>query len=1045
MRAAAAAVRRVHSLGLEIRAGIHTGEVEIDGAQLAGVGVHLAARVMAQSGPGQVLVSATVRELMAGSGIDFVDFGVHELKGFAEGWRLFLLDTSTLPVPKEQAPDTGGVGRVPSTGAEESPALPFPGLLGAGSRTSYVGREELLGELAVARSEAMSGGCRAVFLSGEPGVGKTRTAAEVAKAAFDEGALVLFGRCDEGIGVPYQPFAEALEWYVSHGHHPVLGRHPGELIRLQPLLTAPLDGLADPVRSDPRSEEYLLFEATRSWLVELCIGQPLVIVLDDLHWASKPVLLLLAHVLRGAVAEGDRVRMLVIATYRNTELGAGGGPLAEVTADMRRLPGVVHIALDGLTADEVAEFVAQAAERDLDDEVRRFARTIHAETEGNPFFVREVLRHLVETGAVQSKRGRWEISGGAPITVPDGVRDVIGRRLGRLSSKAHDVLTFATVIGRDFDVRLLSRVSGLGEDEVLDVLDEALSARLVDETGPDHYRFAHALVQATLAEAMSASRRVRVHLRAGEAIEQLRPADVVALARHFREARSQPDARSRAVRYGLAAAQLALEARAPGDAEIGFVGVLDVLDGADSVSSLQRCEALCGLGEAQRDQGDHAFRETLLEAASLARAAGSVPLLVRAALANSRGLPSVLGGIDSERVTITEAALDAVGPEPSAERARLLAHLAAEIAFSNDNERRLALSDEAEIIARDLKDPALLAWVLNRTGYVAFAPDRIERLLSRGEEATVLSDAEGDPTQRVLARFYWSGALLIAGQVDRFREVTAEMLTVSADAAPTFQWFALIAQARLGLIDGRFADVEAINNEALELAQRLGEPDGISWWGAVALARETLRGNGGSLADTVGAFAQQHPDSPAWTVSHAVLLAYGGSLDETAEVLERTVPDPDALVHDVIPFMATAWLAVAPFYVENAPLATRVAKALSPYRGYWAHTHTTVVGPITLYLAMCAATTHDFDTSSDLYDEALRTLEETRCYGVLPWAKLTYAEMLRRRGSVDDHAKALDVLASVQQSAIDLDAPALGDEATELSARIIHSNRNDNN
>ncbi|HET9006330.1 MAG TPA: adenylate/guanylate cyclase domain-containing protein, partial [Actinomycetes bacterium] len=418
LRAAVAALAAAEGLPIEIRAGLHTGEVELDGDAMTGVGVHLAARVMGQADPGQVLVSATVRELMAGSGLGFVDLGARELKGFPERWRLFALDPATVPG------DDGASGSwwKPTADVEGrgEPGVPFPGLLSVGRSAGYVGREELLGRLGQARRQAAAGRCQAVVLCGEPGIGKTRTAAEVAQAAFDEGAIALYGRCDEEIGVPYQPFAEALDWYTGHVDQPVLGRHPGELVRLQPLLGSRLAGLAAPVSSDPRSEEFLLFEATRAWLVELSRQQPVVLVLDDLHWASKPVLLLLRHVLRAAVAEGEGVRLLVLGTYRDTELGRNHA-LAGVMADVRRLPGVEQLAMAGLSAVEVAELLSQAAGHELDDDGRRLAESLHAETEGNPFFVGEVLRHLAETGMVRRQDDRWVVARGGSVAVPEGV------------------------------------------------------------------------------------------------------------------------------------------------------------------------------------------------------------------------------------------------------------------------------------------------------------------------------------------------------------------------------------------------------------------------------------------------------------------------------------------------------------------------------------------------------------------------------------------------------------------------------------------------
>jgi class 3 adenylate cyclase len=1016
LRAAVAVLAAVAPLPIEIRSGLHTGEVELDGDEMTGVGVHLAARVMGEAGPGQVLVSATVRELMAGSGLGFADLGARELKGFAEPRRLFALDPATVRTD-------GGTGQAPWPPAAEvegggRTAVPFPGLLAVGRSAGFVGRAALLERLDQARRQTAAGRCRAVLLCGEPGIGKTRTAAEVTQAAYDEGAITLYGRCDEEIGVPYQPFAEALDWYTSHAAAPVLGRHPGELVRLQPLLGSRLAGLPAPVSSDPRSEEYLLFEATRSWLVELSRRQPVVLVLDDLHWAPRPVLLLLRHVLRAAVAEGDGVCLLVLATYRDTELGRDHA-LAGVMADVRRLPGVEQLPMAGLSAAEVAELLSQSAGQELDSDGRRLAARLHAETEGNPFFVGEVLRSLRETGTT---------------AVPEGVRDVVGRRLGRLSAQTGQMLSVAAVLGRDFDVELLATLRDVPEDSLLDALDEAVGAGLVQETGADSYRFAHMLVRASLFEELSATRRRRLHRRAGEAVEKLRPDDVVALAHHFGQAGPEGDELSRAVGYGLAAAEQALQARALGDAETRFHQVLGLLDPADRQAPA-RVAALCGLGEAQRDQGNAEYRTTLLEAGWLAHAAHDVPMLVRAALANSRGLPSMIGAVDSDRVALTEAALASAGPRPTADRARLLAQLAAEVSFAGDDRRRVALSDEAEDIARGLGDGDLLAWVLNRTGYAAFAPDRVERLVARGEEATRLSDATGDPAQQVLSRYHWSGALLTAGDLPGFRAVTAQMRAVSTDAAPTIQRFALFVQARVAVMDGRFEDARRTNDEVLRLAQDLGEPDGPSWWGSIAMALEMLRGGIAGVVDAIGGISSQYPDFPAWWITHAVVLSMAGRAQEAREVLARHAPDPDELIDDVLPFMAVAWLAWVPLHLGDAPLAARIAAALRPYRDYWAHPYSTVLGPVTMYLAMCAATVGDLDESVALFEESDRVMAELGCHGLLPFLRLTYAEVLLRQPSGTRRSRAMQLLDQVRQGAAAIQAPDLVAQADALAVR----------
>ena len=1033
LRAAVAAVAAAAPLPIAIRAGLHTGEVELDGDQVTGVGVHLAARVMGQAGPGQVLVSATVRELMAGSGLGFVDLGVRQLKGFTERWRLFALDPATVRGDE-------GAGQLPPTPTAQlqghrRTGVPFPRLLSVGRSAGYVGREKLVGHLEQARRQTAAGRCRAVLLCGEPGIGKTRTAAEVAQAAFDEGAIALYGRCDEEMGVPYQPFAEALDWYTTHATAPILGQYPGELTRLHPLLSSRLAGLAAPLSSDPRSEEYLLLEATRSWLVELSRQQPVVLVVDDLHWAPKPVLLLLRHVLRAAVAEGDGAGLLVLGTYRDTELGRRH-PLAGVMADVRRLPGVEQLAMAGLSVAEVAELMSQAAGQELDDDARRLAEGVHAETQGNPFFVGELLRHLVETGMLSRQDDHWVVARDATMAVPQGVRDVVGRRLGRLSAQTNQMLSVAAVLGRDFDLELLAALRDAPEDSLLDALDEAVGAGLVQETGADRYRFAHVLVRATLFEELSATRRRRLHRQAGEATEKLRPDDVVALAYHFSQAGPDGEGTSRAVHYGLAAAEQALQARALGDAEARFHQVLGLLEDPATGQAPARIAALCGLGETQRDQGNAEFRTTLLEAGWLAHASAEVALLVRAALANSRGLPSMIGAVDTDRVAITQAALESVGPHPTAQRAQLLAHLAAELSFAGDNRWRVVLSDQAEAIARDLADNELLAWVLNRTGYAAFAPDRVERLVARGEEATRLSDAAGDPAQRVLSRYYWSGALLTAGDISGFREVTAEMLVVSSDAAPTIQRFAQFLQARLDLMDGRFEDAQRINDDVLRQAQELGEPDGPSWWGSIAMAVEMLRGGIAAVVDTIGDISSQYPDFPAWWITHAVVLAMAGRAPEARDVLTRHSPNPEELLNDVLPFMAVSWLAWVPLYLDDAPLAARIAATLRPYRDYWAHPYSTVLGPITMYLAMCAATTGDLDESVALFEDSDQVLAELGCHGLLPFLRLVYAEVLLRRPSGNRRTRAMQLLDQVRQGATAIQAPSLAAQADELAARF---------
>ncbi|MGH9005409.1 MAG: AAA family ATPase, partial [Acidimicrobiia bacterium] len=251
-----------------------------------------------------------------------------------------------------------------------------------------------------------------VLLGGEPGIGKTRLAAELAAAVHAEGAVVLAGRCDEDLAVPYQPFVEALRHYAVHAAEPRrLGRHAGELVRLVPELADLVPGLPEPLRSDPETERYRLFEALAAWLADLSTETPVLLVLDDLHWAAKPTILLLRHLLRSEEA----MRLLLVATYRDTET-APDDPFGDFLGDVPRFDGAECLAVTGLDAAGVADYLVALAGHDLDANSAALAETVWRETDGNCFFVAEVLRHLAETGALEKRDGRWSTTAAAATT-----------------------------------------------------------------------------------------------------------------------------------------------------------------------------------------------------------------------------------------------------------------------------------------------------------------------------------------------------------------------------------------------------------------------------------------------------------------------------------------------------------------------------------------------------------------------------------------------------------------------------------------------------
>ncbi|MDQ3895761.1 MAG: hypothetical protein M3326_00690, partial [Actinomycetota bacterium] len=733
--------------------------------------------------------------------------------------------------------------------------------------------------------------------------------------------------------------------------------------------------------------------------------------------------------------DAEPVPMLVLGTYRDTEVGTDH-PLGDLVADLRRLATVDVMGVVGLSPTEVEEFVDRAVGQRRAGGSRRLAESLYANTEGNPFFLHEVLRDLTETTTIGTVGDPLAVEP-ARLKVPEGVSDVVGGRIRRLSDPAKSLLAVAAVLGADFDVELLVALSDLPEGDLLDGLDQSRRARVIEETGPDRYRFAHALVRATLVEALSATRRRRLHRRIAEAMEKLRPDDVGALAHHFAEAGPDSAVRSRAVRFGLAAAERALAARALADAETRFRSVLMLLDESGDIETVNRARATCGLGEAQRDQGEADYRTTLLEAAGLARECGDVSLLVRAALSNSRELPSVIGGLDAERLAVTEAALAALGPSPSAARALLLAQLAAEISFTRDDRRRLALADEAEAMARLVGDEALLARVLNRTGYAAFSAARVDRLVTRGEEATRLSDASGDPAQRVLARYFWSGALLTAGQLPAFRTVTRSMLAVADQAAPTFQWVALASQVRLHQIDGDVAAAQRTNQEAFTKAMEIGEPDGVAWWTATDTMLAWCQGRfGDPVAAALRVGMDVYPAEPAWAIGYAMALAMEGRLDEAREVLYADPPDVENLVNHVFPFLNASMCGVIAFHVHDPTLAARTATALRGHRHSWVHHYVGSMGPVALPLALSEAAVGHIDDAAALCEEAERVVAALGCDGVLPQLRTYHADILLRRGSPEDRLRAGGLLQDARRGAEAIDAHQLVARINDLTSRL---------
>ncbi len=485
----------------------------------------------------------------------------------------------------------------------------------------FVGREGELARLRGILDLAVKGRRRIVLVEGDAGIGKTRLALELCRAGDANGYTVLFGRCTEETLVPYQPFVEALRRHVlSTPVEALRTALPHDAVELTALLPEIEEHIAVPATRaaapDPATDRFRLFEAAVGLLHGLARATPVVLVLDDLHWADRPSLLLLRHLGRSPV-EGP---LLVIGTYRSGELD-GNTALQDALADLRHQP-VERLHLEGLSTSDVATLVSWRTGHAASDEL---VQMIERHTRGNPFFITEVLRNLTESGAlsVRDARAVWDLAS-PDVIIPEGISSVISRRISRLGDLGRRVLEAASVAGTVFQSHVVADVVSVDAESLLDVLDAAVRAQLVSEVpgAAATYSFAHPMVREVLYHELTVNRCARLHQRVGEALERIDHAGASSaeLARHFLSAQSGATA-DKATAYALDAAEQAMRQRAYEDAVALFDAALDRLPTGDAA---QRRRVLSRRAVAHI-AGIHAIIEPLRLPTATATAAGSRP------------------------------------------------------------------------------------------------------------------------------------------------------------------------------------------------------------------------------------------------------------------------------------------------------------------------------------------------------------------------------------------------------------------------------------
>jgi tetratricopeptide (TPR) repeat protein len=758
------------------------------------------------------------------------------------------------------------------------------------------------------------------------------------------------------------------------------------------------------------------------------------LVLDDLHAADAPSVLLLRFVAREL---GD-ARVLVLGAYRPIELDRGH-PLAVALAELSREPAARHLRLPGLTEADVGRLIQQTAGVMPGEGV---VAAVHRYTEGNPLFVGEVVRLLAAEGRLERTRD----PAGLRLVIPEGIREVIGRRVARLPEECARMLGLASVFGRDFSLRPLEGLSGVPAGELLDILDDGIATGMVAAVpgAPGRLRFTHALIRDTLYEGIPAGRRVRLHRQAGEALETLYMQDLgphlAELAHHFFEAAAGGDA-GKAVSYADQAGQRAIGLLAYEEAARLFRMALAALGPGQSPEEDQaRCRLLLGLGDALTRMGERqAARGELRLAASLARQYGMAQELGQAALGYA-GFTFERGASDRHMIPLLQEARAMLAEKEDAGpvRARVLAHLAVALRDQPDRGPRDALSREAVALARTLGDPATLAYALSCRLNALMGPGDPQERLAIAQELRAVARSTHDKARENVGEHHRAMVFLETGRIGEHREALDAAERLAAELRwPAARFMATVVQASLALLEGRFADAETL----VESALRFGASSVP--WDAVIFTRMqlfALRSEDGQLAEmepAIRSSVAEFPTRPLFRCLLAKLHTELGDEDQARSVFEELAADRFAVIpvnNDLL--LSLAHLAEVARFLRDAGRAAVLHGLLLPYRGLIVDTLETSTGAVDRYLGLTAMTAGDLLAAERYLDDALQLNARI---GARPWTARTQADLARllvARDRPGDRERALELLTAALGTARRLGMTVFAERAGDDFARV---------
>ena len=898
-----------------------------------------------------------------------------------------------------------------------------------------MGRERELTDLQGGLRDALGGRGRLFLIAGEPGIGKTRLADEFTADARERGCRILWGRCWEAGGAPvYWPWVQSIRGYVREAEPETLRSQLGsgapQVAQMLPELRDVLPDIGPPSPLDPETARFQLFDATMGFLRSAAADRPLVFVLDDLHAADTPSILLLQFIAR----ELPGTRLVIVGTYRDTELGRDR-VLASALAELTREPATRSMFLTGLNQAEVGEFIEQSTGMSPGPNA---AAAVHGESEGNPLFVAEVVRLLEAEGRLTgADASAWSAN------IPRGLGEIIGRRLGHLSEDCVRVLTLGSVFGREFRMAALQRISGMRPGSLLDALEEAATARVIAEMpgGPDAFRFSHQIIRDTLYEELPATRRVRLHQHAGETLENLYEQNpephLAELAHHFLKAAAVGGG-EKSIDYANRAGDRAIKLLAYEEATRLFEAALGVAELGGGSDLETRCELLLSLGDALTRSGDTPrAKEAFMDAAAIAKREGMPEQLARTALGYGGRFVWEASREDPNLAVLLRDALDALPKDDSELRVRVMARLAGgPLRDEVDRGPRDVLSRDAVEMARRLGDSATLAYGLDGRYAAVWWPDNIDHRLEVATELIEASQRANDRERTLQGYHYRCFAYLELGDTAAaLTDVDAQASLAEELKQPTWLTYVTTVRAAVATLLGDFREAERLIPEAHLLGVR-AEASMADIYRAIGLFN--LRREQGRLPEVEDLLTQTIRRFPTYFVLRCALAATyceSARWEEAQELFKSlaadrfvSLPLNDEWLYGV------GVLADVAASLEDVPRAEVLYELLLPYANRAAVSPPDgCTGSISRNLGVLASLLQRWEDAERHFQVGV---DVNKRMGARPWIARTqheHASMLLRRGVQEDEVRAVQLLSEALHIYREL---SLGKRAGEVAALL---------